>query len=181
VERHVALLRGINLGPRNRLSMKDLVAMFDGLGCESVATYIQSGNVVFAARAVLARRVSGLIEAAIQKQFGFEVPVIVRSAGELRDTVRRNPFLKSGAEPGSLHVAFLRDRPLSEKVKTLDPDRSPPDAFALRERDLYLYCPKGYGRSKLTNAYFDSRLATISTVRNWRTVLTLCELAAKGE
>jgi uncharacterized protein (DUF1697 family) len=161
--------------------MKNLVAMFDGLGCESVATYIQSGNVVFAAPARLARRIPGLIEAAIDKEFGFEVPVIVRSAGELRDTVRRNPFPKNGAEPASLHVAFLRDHPAAERVKMLDPDRSPPDAFALRDRDLYLYCPKGYGRSKLTNAYFDTRLATISTVRNWRTVLTLCELAVKGE
>jgi uncharacterized protein (DUF1697 family) len=161
--------------------MKNLAAMFDGLGCRSVATYIQSGNVLFAAPAGLARRVPGLIEAAIDEEFGFEVPVIVRSAGELRETARGNAFLKQGADPRSLHVAFLRDRPPASRSRALDPDRSPPDAFVLRGRDVYLYCPNGYGKSKLTNAYFDSRLGTTSTVRNWRTVMTLTELAGKGD
>jgi uncharacterized protein (DUF1697 family) len=91
--------------------------------------------------------------------------------------VRGNPFLEAGADIGTLHVAILADAPAAAKVKALDPDRSPPDAFAVRGREIYLQCPNGYGRTKLTNAYFDSKLATTSTVRNWRTVLKLVELA----
>ena len=174
---HVALLRGINLGGRNRLSMKDLSFMFSDAGCASVATYIQSGNVVFQAPPAIARRIPDLIEKAISKTFGYQVPVVMRTGGELRKIVRGNPFLRAGAEEATLHVAFLATRPAAARVKVLDPDRSPPDAFAVRGREIYLHCPKGYGRSKLTNAYFDSKLATFSTVRNWRTVMTLLELA----
>jgi uncharacterized protein (DUF1697 family) len=178
VETRVAFLRGINLAGRNRLPMKDLAVMFSNAGCESVATYIQSGNVVFRASPALARRIPDVIEKAISKSFGYQVPVVTRTSGEMRKIVRANPFLRSGADEATLHVAFLAARPAAARVKALDPDRSPPDAFAVRGGEIYLHCPNGYGRSKLTNGYFDSKLATISTVRNWRTVLELLELAS---
>lgn len=178
MEVHVALLRGINLAGRNRLPMKDLAVMFSNAGCESVATYIQSGNVVFRASPTLARRIPDLIEKAISKSFGYRVPVVTRTGGEMRKIVRANPFLRSGADETTLHVAFLAARPAAARIEVLDPDRSPPDAFAVRGREVYLHCPNGYGRSKLTNGYFDSKLATTSTVRNWRTVLELLELAS---
>jgi uncharacterized protein (DUF1697 family) len=177
MERHVALLRGINLAGKNRLPMKDLAAMFAEAGCGSIATYIQSGNVVFEAPSPLVRRIPALIEKAITERFGIEIPVVTRSAGELRKVVRGNPFLRSGADASTLHVAFLADRPSTAGVKLLDPHRSPPDAFTVRGREIYLHCPNGFGRTKLTNAYFDSKLGTTSTVRNWRTVETLLELA----
>ncbi len=176
---HVALLRGVNLGGKNRLPMKDLATMFTDAGCGSVTTYIQSGNVVFDASPGLARRIPALVEKAIANQFGYRVPVVTRTGGELRKIVRANPFLRAGAEAGTLHVAFLSDLPATAKVKALDPDRSPPDAFAVRGREIYLQCPNGYGRTKLTNGYFDSKLATTSTVRNWRTVMKLLELARR--
>ncbi|HEY7697201.1 MAG TPA: DUF1697 domain-containing protein [Vicinamibacteria bacterium] len=178
MEAHVAFLRGINLAGRNRLPMKDLAAMFSKAGCESVATYIQSGNVVFRASPALARGIPDLIEKAISKSFGYQVPVVTRTGGEMRKIVRANPFLRAGADEAALHVAFLTARPAAARVEALDPDRSPPDAFAVRGREIYLHCPNGYGRSKLTNGYFDSKLATMSTVRNWRTVLELLELAS---
>jgi uncharacterized protein (DUF1697 family) len=177
VDVHVALLRGINLAGRNRLSMKDLAAMFTDGGCGSVATYIQSGNVVFEASPALARRIPVLIEKAIADGFGYHIPVVTRTAGELHKVVRGNPFLRAGADAGTLHVAFLAGSPAAAKVKALDPDRSPPDAFAVRGREIYLHCPNGFARTRLTNAYFDSKLATTSTVRNWKTVKTLLELA----
>ncbi len=173
---HVALLRGINLAGKNRLPMKDLAAMFTDAGCGSVVTYIQSGNVVFVASAALARRIPTIIEKAISDSFGYQVPMVIRTRGELLQIARANPFLRAGAEPGTLHVAFLAGSPAAAKVKALDPDRSPPDAFAVRGREIYLHCPNGFGRSKLTNAYFDSKLGTTSTVRNWKTVETLVEL-----
>jgi uncharacterized protein (DUF1697 family) len=174
---HVALLRGINVGGKHSLPMKDLAAMFLDAGCREVRTYIQSGNVVFQAAPPLAQRVPGIIANAVQDRFGFEPPVVTRTLAELRDVTKRNPFLRAGVDPATLHVAFLAGAPGKAKAGALEPERFRPDAFALRGREIYLHCPNGLGRSKLTNAYFDSRLATTSTVRNWRTVLTLLELA----
>lgn len=172
----IALLRGINLGGR-RLSMKELAVMFEDAGCSEVRTYIQSGNVVFECGTALARRVPALIEKAIADRFGFDVPIVIRTAAEIDDIVKANPFLKAGADPTTLHVAFLRDRPGKSRVAALDPERSPPDEFVVRAGEIYLRCPNGVARSKLTTQYFDSRLGTVTTARNWRTVLKLQALA----
>jgi uncharacterized protein (DUF1697 family) len=176
-ERHVALLRGINVGGKNRLPMKDLVAMFHDSGCSDVQTYIQSGNVLFRADTTLARRAPGLIEKAISDRLGLRIPVLTRTTAELEDIASHNPFLAAGADPKILHVAFLLDRPSKPGIAALDPDRSPPDEFAVRGREIYLRFPNGVAGSKLTTRYFDSTLATTSTVRNWSTVLKLIELA----
>ena len=179
-ERHVALLRGINVGGKNKLPMADLVRIFSAAGCEEVETYIQSGNVVFGGSAKTAREIPGAVASRIQKQLGLDVPVVLRSAAELCAVAARNPFLKAGADPDELHVAFLADVPEKRRAAALDPRRSPGDSFELRGRDLYLRLPNGVARTKLTNAYLDSTLATISTLRNWRTVLKLVEMATAG-
>ncbi|MGA3024614.1 MAG: DUF1697 domain-containing protein [Bryobacteraceae bacterium] len=172
----VALLRGINMGGKNKLPMKDLAAMFAEAGCAGVRTYIQSGNVVFEAAQGAAARLPGVIEKRIAQQFGYRIPVILRTAKELGDVVAGNPFLKTGAAPETLHVMFLADRPGSGAIEALDPHRSPPDEFIVQGREVYLRLPLGVARSKLTNNYFDAKLATVSTGRNWRTVTTLLEL-----
>lgn len=174
---HVALLRGINLG-RRRIPMKDLARIFEEAGCADVRTYIQSGNVVYRAGAALARRIPDLVQAAIAEGYGFDAPVVTRTAAEIAAIVRANPYAdKAAAEPKSVHVAFLKDRPVARAVSALDPDRSPPDSFVVRGREIYLHYPNGAGRSKLTNPWFDARLRTVSTSRNWRTVTTLEEMA----
>jgi uncharacterized protein (DUF1697 family) len=169
----VALLRGINVGGKNKLPMKDLTAMFVEAGCGHVRNYIQSGNVVFE---TAPDRLCEVIQQSIEKQFGFRVPVILRNAKQLRAVVAGNPFLKAGAAPETLHVMFLADKPSKAHVDTLDPHRSPPDEFIVQGQEIFLRLPKGAGNSKLTNAYFDSKLATIGTSRNWRTVNTLLEM-----
>jgi uncharacterized protein (DUF1697 family) len=173
---YVALLRGINVGGKNMLPMKDLVGLCTDAGCGEVKSYIQSGNLVFRAKSALAPRLPDLIEKAISDQFGIRVPVVVRSADELRRVAKGNPFLRAGADAGILHVAFLSDLPKPASVAALDPNRSPPDQFTVRGREIYLQCPNGIGRTKLTNQYFDSKLGLTSTVRNWNTVLKLLEL-----
>lgn len=173
---YLALLRGINLGSR-RLPMKDLAAMFRDAGCEDVRTYIQSGNVVYQVDAALAGGVPDFVRAVIADRFGFDLPVVTRTAAEIDTVVKGNPFLELGADPKTLHVAFLQNRPAKSRVAALDPDRSPPDALVVRGREIYLRCPNGVARSKLTTQYFDSRLETITTARNWRTVLKLQEMA----
>jgi len=174
---YVALLRGVNVGGRNNLSMKDLTAMFEHAGCEAGKTYIQSGNMVFKARPALAARIPDLISSEIAERFGYRVPVVVRTVEDLREIVSTNPFLSTGIDSKWLYVAFLADLPESSRVAELDPDRSPQDSFLVRGREVYMHCPNGIGRTKLTNEYFDSKLATTSTVRNWRTVLTLLQMA----
>lgn len=173
---YLALLRGINVGGKNKLPMKDLVEIFIRAGCEDVRTYIQSGNVIFSASPVVSARLPEEITSLVAESFGFRTPVILRTADQLRDAVSQNPFLKSGAAEDTLHVMFLADQPSPESVANLDPGRSAPDAFIVRGREVYLHLPNGVAGSKLTNAYFDSKLKTISTGRNWRTVTKLVEL-----
>jgi uncharacterized protein (DUF1697 family) len=172
----VALLRGINVGGKNKLPMTELVALFEGAGCLDVRHYIQSGNIVFAATAALAKRVPALVSAAIASGLELKVPVVVRSREEMRAVAKSHPLLDRGAALESLHVVFLADAPTAAAATSLDPERSPPDTFVVRGREIYVSCPNGAGNSKLTNAYFDSKLRTISTGRNWRTVLKLVEM-----
>lgn len=176
---HVALLRGINVGGKNKLPMKELATIFTAAGCTEVRTYIQSGNVVFRARPPVAKRTADFVAKRILSRFGFRVPVVLRTASDLRRVTERNPFLGPSIDTRLLHVAFLARKPSAAKVAELEPDRSPPDEFQVRGREIYLRCPNGMARTKLTNQYFDSRLATTTTVRNWRTVLKLLELAER--
>jgi uncharacterized protein (DUF1697 family) len=173
---YLALLRGINVGGKNKLPMKDLIGIFTAAGCADVRTYIQSGNVLFKATAILAAELPDRIAARIAEQFGYRTPVVLRTAAELADVVADNPFLKQGGDEDLLHVLFLSSLPSPELISSLDHGRSPPDTFLVKGREVYLQLPNGVARSKLTNAYFDSKLKTTSTGRNWRTVNTLLEL-----
>ncbi len=172
--RSIALLRGINLAAHKRMAMKDLVAVFEKCGCTDVTTYIQSGNVAFTAP------VGGIdaaaIEARIAKRFGFEAPVVLRTAAELDAVIAANPYPKCDPERDRPHVSFLADEPLAEHVALLDPQRSPGDSFTVLGREIYLLFPTGLANNKLTSQYFDSRLKTTGTARNWRTVLALAEM-----
>jgi uncharacterized protein (DUF1697 family) len=173
--RYVALLRGINIGPHKRMKMKDLVAVFEKCGCTDVTTYIQSGNVVYTAP-TLAKIDAELLAAKIEKAFGFEVPVVVRTAEELEAAIKRNPFPKADPDKERMHVSFLASEPTKEQIASLDPNRSPGDTFKVLGKEIYLLFPNGAGNTKLTSQYLDSRLKTIGTARNWRTVLALREM-----
>jgi uncharacterized protein (DUF1697 family) len=179
-ETFVALLRGINVGGKNKLPMADLVAMFGEAGCRDVRTYIQSGNVIFRVAPARAARIPSTIAAAIEAQLGLRTPVVLRTASELRAIAHGNPFVQAGADPDSLHVVFLADAPDRARVEALDPHRSSPDELDVRGREIFLRLPNGVARSKLTNAYFDTRLATTTTMRNWRTVQKLAEMSGEG-
>ncbi len=167
------LLRGVNVGGKNNLPMRDLAALFEAAGCQNVRTFIQSGNVIFAASPKVSERLAAVIAEGISERFGYRTPVILRTAEQLRDAVSNNPF---PSREENLHVMFLKNRPTPEQVAALDPNRSAPDAFIVRGGEIYLHLPNGAGLSKLTNAWFDSKLTTISTARNWRTVTKLLAL-----
>ncbi len=179
VQAHVALLRGLNLGGKNRMAMTDLAQLFVEAGCTDVRTFIQSGNVVFKASQSKLEKLPAVIAKSITERFGYNTSVVLRTVEQLGETIQNNPFLKAGAAEGELHVYFLASVPDARKIASLDPSRSSPDAFFVRGRDVYLKMPNGMARTKLSNAYFDSKLATISTARNWRTILKLFELMQK--
>ena len=176
--RHVALLRGINVGGKNMLPMKELTRMFAAAGCGDVTTYIQSGNVVFSAKDKVVAGLGGLIAKQVEEQFGLQVPVVLRTAAEVETVIRSNPFLRAGAAEETLHVSFLADRPGAGLVAGLDAGRSAPDEFVVVGREIYLRLENGVSGTKLSNAYFDSKLKTVSTMRNWQTVLKLAEMMA---
>ncbi len=174
--RFLALLRGINVGGKHLLPMKDLAALFVEAGCMDVATFIQSGNVVFTAPPALAEGLGARMAEAILQRHGIQAPVILRGAGDLRRVLRENPFLADGSDVETLHVLFLADAPDPARAAALDPPLGPGEGFALRGREVYLRLPDGVARTKLTNAWFDGRLKTVTTGRNWRTVNKLAEL-----
>jgi uncharacterized protein (DUF1697 family) len=174
--KHVALLRGVNVGGRNLLPMKDLANMFVEAGCKDVRTYIQSGNVIFSAPPTALKGLPGLVTERIAQRFGYRIPVILRNSEQLGRILSGNPFLLAGETQKTLHVYFLADLPDRRAVGELDIDRSPTDSFRVSDREIYLHLPNGMARTKLTNAYFDSKLSTTSTARNWATLLKLFEL-----
>jgi len=173
---YAALLRGINVGGRNKLPMKELVGIFEKEGCDEVRTYIQSGNVVFRAPAGTIDAVAAAVRDGIARRFGFDVPIILRSASDLARVAAANPFLVDAPNPKHLHVGFLADAPRPDAIAALDAARSDVDRFAVVGSEVYLHVPGGMGRTKLTTDWFDRRLETAMTVRNWRTVNTLVEM-----
>jgi uncharacterized protein (DUF1697 family) len=176
---HVALLRGINVGGKNPLLMKDLALMFARAGGAEVRTYIQSGNVIFDAPAGAAK-IAETVSANIEKRFGYRIPIVLRTSEQLLKTIASNPFLKAGADLKALHVYFLADSPNDRAIAGLDLARSTPDVFHVLGQEIYLHLPNGMARTKLTNAYFDSKLSTTCTARNWATVLKLAEMMQAG-
>jgi uncharacterized protein (DUF1697 family) len=175
---YVALLRGINVGKHRRVSMADLRDTFAAAGAEHARTYLQSGNVVF--ESSLGRdKVGARLEKELKAGLDLDVAVMVRAATDLRRILRRNPFAaqKDGTK---VHVAFLESKPQPARVRLLDPDRVAPDAFDIAGREVFLHYPSGYGRSKLSNDYLEKQLGVRSTMRNWKTVTALAELAGGG-
>lgn len=173
---YVALLRGVNVGGKHKLPMKELVDVFAAGKCNSVRTYIQSGNAVFTCSDAVFKGLRPALEKKIESRFGFPAPVVLRSREQMARVARNNPFLRAGKPEQSLHVMFLADEPDPDAIGKLDPNRSPGDEFRVIGSEIYLYLPNGAGNSKLTNTYFDSRLSTIGTGRNWATILALLEM-----
>ncbi len=173
----VALLRGINIGGKNPLPMKALAEEFIAAGCGDVRTFIQSGNVIFSAPVGKDEsQLAQLLGARLAVRFGYTAPLILRTAEELRAAIANNPYLALGATEETLHVMFLTGYRTRTPWKSLIPSaRLGIRNIALGER-FNLRLPTGMARTKLTNAYFDTKLGVTSTARNWRTTTRLLEL-----
>lgn len=173
---YIALLRGINVGGKGTLPMKELVAMIESLGCRNVRTYIQSGNAVFQHTATDSAKLASKLTKAIEKARGFAPQVVMLEAMDLAKLVKANPFPEAEAEPKSLHVWFLAAKPAKANIEALTRLKANTERFELRGSAFYLHAPDGIGRSKLA-AKIERHLGASSTARNWRTVSALLEIA----
>jgi len=175
----VALLRGVNVGGHNRVPMAELRKACASLGFASVATYIQSGNVVFRADGK-ADDVADMLRKAIAQRFDCDVPVVLRTADDLERVLAENPLAGAGEDPAGVHVGFLAEPASEDAVAAMPPKPPGREVFHVDGGEVYLLYPDGMGRSKLTTAYFDRALGTTMTVRNWRTVRKLAEMAREA-
>src|SRR6266700_7146623 len=175
---YVAMLRGINVSGHKMIKMEALRASFCALKLSNVQTYVQSGNVVFEVGNGSVAALSEKIEQRILRDFGFSVPVFLRTAKELEEIIKDNPFLKeTDIDHSKLHVTFLSDAAPKTALESLQPLAAQSERFRVLGRQVYLYCPEGYGRTKLSNTAIEKKLSVGATTRNWKTVNTLLALA----
>jgi uncharacterized protein (DUF1697 family) len=178
--RFVALLRGINVGGNNRIAMADLRALHGAIGHTDVLTHLQSGNVVFTAKAakhpdtdVLAHS----IEKAITGELGLTVRVVVRSGAEMRAVVDHDPLADVATDPARHLVTFLSAAPAADKLATIDPADYAPERFAVQGREVYMWLPDGIRDAKLGRIAWDRKFGVVATGRNWNTVTKLADMA----
>ena len=174
--RIVALLRGINIGPKKRIAMPALSSIVESLGHRDVETYLQSGNVVFTPKGRAGKDLGPSLSAAIAKATGHHVPVVIRTDAELARVVSRNPY--AIVDPTKVVVGFLAEKVSLGDLSLGDLSAYLPDELTLIGKEIYVSVPNGQGRSKLMVALTKRRMPTTLTVRNWRTVAALAELAS---
>lgn len=180
METYLAILRGINVGGKNKIKMSDLVEKLQALNLKELKTYIQSGNVVFKHPSVPANKLADQISHLIKKEFGFDVPVIVLPLTEIQEIISKNPYVQDHTkDEKSLHVTFLDESPDLANIEKLDGYSDSPNEFAIARNAVYLFCPNGYSKTKLTNQFFERKLHVTATTRNWQTTLKLAELAVQ--
>jgi uncharacterized protein (DUF1697 family) len=171
--RYVALLRGVNVAGANKVKMDDLRAVFTGLGHAEPKTYLQSGNVVFGSAGRDPAALSAGIERALAGELGLKVSVLLRDLPELGKVLAANPYLGQEEDQTKLLVTFLAHAPAAGHVARLRVPAGETAVFTLIDREAYLHCPAGYGRTKLSNAFIEAKLNVRATTRNWKSVTAL--------
>jgi len=177
--KRIAILRGINVGGKRKILMEDLRLLFSELGFKSVSTYIQSGNVLFESdEKQTDTEMAELIEQAILMQYKFEVPVIVRTQEELELAIKNNPFYqRDETDINQLHLTFLKEIPAKENLVKVESYNFEPDKFKISGNNAFVFCNGKYHQTKVSNNFFENKLKTSATTRNWKTVLKLVELS----
>jgi uncharacterized protein (DUF1697 family) len=174
---YVTLLRGINVSGKHLIKMEQLRRSMEALGFERVETYVQSGNIVFDAKEKSAAAVAKKISARLYDEYGYTVSVLVKTADELTETMKKNGFLKQkGVDPATLHVTFLYGAPGKAGLAKIAAIAAGADRFLAVDQQIYLFCPDGYGRTKLSNVALERALGLCGTTRNWRTVTMLVQM-----
>lgn|SRR5690554_6696182 len=164
---YISIIRGINVSGQKLIKMAALKKMFESLNLENIQTYVQSGNVVFSSKKEDPKELEKIISSGIESEFGFDVSVIVFNSKSLETIIEGNPFAKDPLKDSAfLHVTFLADAPLCVD-----------EEIEFTSNAVYLYCPNGYGKTKLNNNFLESKLKVKATTRNWKTTNELLKLA----
>lgn len=175
---YISVLRGINVSGKNILKMDALREMYEKLGFSSVSTYVQSGNVVFKSSETDPQILATQISTQIKTTVGLDVPVLVLSVENLTKTIQENPFLNdTEKDPAFFHVTFLAEKPTEFNSQNFTEKKSPTEAFHYVDTRFYIYCPLGYGQTKLTNNFIEAKLKVTATTRNWKTTNALLDRA----
>jgi uncharacterized protein (DUF1697 family) len=176
------MLRGVNLGPHNRIKMDALRDLCGSLDLLDVQTYVQSGNVVFRTKERNLSALAKKIRTGIEKKFGFSPEIILRSTSDLREVIARNPFAgMKDIEPSKLLVDFLSSEPTPEACQSVRAIKTDPEKLHIDGREMYIYFPNGAGRSKLSWPALEKILKTPGTARNWNSVTKLLAMAEELE
>ena len=173
----VALLRAINLGRVNRVPMGDLRVALTDAGFTDVATHLQSGNVVLGSTKRSPSAVATAVQRLVSAEFAVDIDVMVRTAGDLAKIAAKHPLAPRRADAGPLHVAFLKARPGPAARRAFSGRTFGDDELVIRDTEVYLRYPKGVAASKMNAALIQGGLGTPVTVRTWKVVTRLDELA----
>ena len=175
--RVLSLLRGINVSGQKKIKMAELKSQYEKLGFTNVKSYIQSGNILFSppknsSKASLKKA----IEETILQHYGFDVDVQIKTQDDWKAIVENCPFPITEETKTKLHLSFLSKAPSKNKIELLYEQVKVPEKLVIDKDIIYLYCPNGYGRSKLTNTVIESKLGVKATTRNWQTIEALQNL-----
>lgn len=179
--KYISVLRGINVSGQKKIKMADLVSLYEKLGFENVSTYIQSGNVIFESNNTNIDTVENSIQSSIKEKYGYDVPTDVRPTEQLEIIFKECPFPEAELEENGTKVlvSFLSNQPSSENIEALESSAKAPEKLKVVGDVVYLHCPNGYGRSKLSNTFIEAKLNLVATTRNWKTVRKLVELSRR--
>lgn len=176
---YISLLRGINVSGKNLIKMEVLRQIYTDLGCKKVLTYVQSGNVVFLHPEVNPKDLEKKISDSIYSKSGLKMPVMVFTLDEWVMFIKNNPLHDNN--PSFLHITFLSEEVKSIDIEVIKDKREEGEEVSFVGRCFYLYCPFGYGNTKLTNNFIESKCKVSATTRNWKTVNELQGLAQSIE
>ena len=163
----------------NTIKMTELSVLYKKLGFRENKTYIQSGNVIFRTEDnVDLLQVTEVLEEGILKKFGYTIPVMIRTTEELRKLRSANPYLSEpGFDPSRMAVIFLHGEVTEKQIEKMKNINYPPDKYQISDREIFTYCPDGFGKTKLYTNFFEKKMGVTGTARNWKTVVTLLEMA----
>jgi uncharacterized protein (DUF1697 family) len=174
VKTYFSILRGINVGGRKKIKMTDLKDLYESLSLENIETYIQSGNIVFQHKTTSTSALEDNIEKKIKEVFNFDVAVFIRTKDEFQKIIENNPF--KNLDINKLYVTFLTETPSKNIVKEIEKAKDESEQFSLSAKEIYLFIPNGYGRTKLSNDFFEKKLNVSATTRNWKTLNKLFDI-----
>ena len=178
MERYISILRGINVSGKNLIKMAALRTSFENLGFGDVTTYVQSGNIIFSAKKTAIKNLEEEIYQQIKVDFGFEIPTIVLTLEILQKVIAGNPFVNdSKKDPAFFHVTFLSSTPDNVDIKEIEAKKQEGEEIIFENNVFYLYCPVGYGNTKLNNNFLEKKTKVNATTRNWKTTNELLKIA----